>query len=138
MKILIICSKKFYPEIKNIKKKLEKMGHEISLPNSYEDPEAEERSWYMGIHSEFKKRMFNQSRYTIEQMDAVLCLNFDTEGHKNYIGGATFLELYEAFMNNKRIYLYHDIPDGMLFDEISGFDPVIIQEDLGLIENDGE
>ncbi len=138
MKILIICSKKFYPEIKNIKKKLEKMGHEISLPNSYEDPEAEERSWYMGIHSEFKKRMFNQSRYTIEQMDAVLCLNFDTEGHKNYIGGATFLELYEAFMNNKRIYLYHDIPDGMLFDEISGFDPVIIHEDLGLIENVGE
>ena len=138
MKILIICSKKFYPEIKKIKKKLEKMGHEISLPNSYEDPEAEERSWYMGIHSEFKKRMFNQSRYTIEQMDAVLCLNFDTEGHKNYIGGATFLELYEAFMNNKRIYLYHDIPDGMLFDQISGFDPVIIHEDLVLIENVGE
>ena len=76
MKILIICSKKFYPEIKEVKKKLEKKGHEIHLPNSYEDPEAEERSWNMGIHSEFKKRMFNQSRYTIEGMDSVLCLNF--------------------------------------------------------------
>ena len=57
---------------------------------------------------------------------------------KNYIGGATFLELYEAFMNNKKIYLYHDIPEGMLFDEISGFDPIIIHEDLGMIEDNGE
>ena len=136
MKILIICSKKFYPEIKEIKKKLEKKGHEISLPNSYEDPEAEERSWKMGIHSEFKKRMFNQSRYTIENMDAVLCLNFNKGKLKNYIGGATFLELYEAFMNNKKIYLYHNIPDGILFDELSGFNPIVINEDLGLIKDE--
>ena len=137
MKILIICSKKFYPEIKEIKKKLEKKGHEISLPNSYEDPEAEERAWNMGIHSEFKKRMFNQSRFTIENMDAVLCLNFTKGKLKNYIGGATFLELYEAFMNGKKIYLYHNIPDGILYDELSGFDPIVINEDLGLIK-DGE
>ena len=136
MKILIICSKSFYPEIKEIKKKLEKKGHEISLPNSYEDSGAEERAWNLGIHSEFKKRMFNQSRNTIEQMDAVLCLNFDKGKMKNYIGGATFLELYEAFMNNKKIYLYHDIPEGMLFDEISGFDPIIINEDLGMIKDE--
>ena len=44
MKILIVCSKKFYPEIKDIKKKLEKRGHEISLPNSYEDPLAEDNA----------------------------------------------------------------------------------------------
>ena len=137
MKIVIICSKKFYPEIKEIKKKLEKKGHEISLPNSYEDPEAEERAWNMGIHSEFKKRMFNQSRFTIENMDAVLCLNFTKGKLKNYIGGATFLELYEAFMNGKKIYLYHNIPDGILYDELSGFDPIVINEDLGLIK-DGE
>ena len=136
MKILIICSKKFYPEIKEIKKKLERRGHIISLPNSYEDPEAEERSWKMGIHSEFKKRMFNQSRYTIEQMDAVLCLNFNKGKLKNYIGGATFLELYEAFMNNKKIYLYHKIPDGILYDELSGFNPIVINEDLGLIKDE--
>ena len=138
MKILIICSKRFYPEIKSIQKKLEKKGHEISLPNSYEDPEAEKRSWDLGIHSEFKKRMFNQSRYTIEQMDAVLCLNFDKDKQKNYIGGATFLELYEAFMNGKKIYLYHDIPEWILYDEISGFDPIIINEDLGMIIDEGE
>ena len=136
MKILIICSKKFYPEIKEIKKKLEKKGHVISLPNSYEDPEAEARAWSMGLHSEFKKRRFNQSKYTIEQMDAVLCLNFDKGKLVNYIGGATFLELYEAFMNGKKIYLYHDIPEGMLYDEISGFDPIIINEDLELIKDE--
>ena len=136
MKILIICSKKFYPEIAKIKKRLEKKGHEITLPNSYEEPDAEELSWKAGIHSEFKKRMFNQSRYTIEQMDAVLCLNFTKDDLVNYIGGATFLELYEAFMNGKKIYLYHDIPEGMLYDEISGFNPIIINEKLEMIKDE--
>ena len=29
--------------------------------------------------------------------DAVLTLNFDKNGQKNYIGGATFLEVYDAW-----------------------------------------
>lgn len=53
---------------------------------------------------------------------------------ENYIGGATFIELYEAFKNNKKIYLYHDIPKGMLFDEIASFEPIVINENLDLIK----
>ena len=66
-------------------------------------------------------------------MDAVVTLNFDKNGKKNYIGGATFLELYEAFMANKKIYLYNNIPEGMLYDEISGFSPVILHGNIDLI-----
>ena len=29
--------------------------------------------------------------------------NFDKNGKKNYIGGATFIEIYEEFMKNKKI-----------------------------------
>lgn len=136
MKILIICSKAFYKNIPIIKQKLEEFGHEISLPNSYNNPQAEKESWDLGEkeHSEFKARMFKQSKETIEKMDAVLTLNFDKNGQKNYIGEATFLELYEAFINNKKIYLYNDIPEGMLYDEIQGFSPTVIHGNIDLLK----
>lgn len=136
MKILIICSKAFYKDIAPIKEKLESMGHEIELPNSYYDPDVEKKSWDLGekAHAEFKARMFRMSAERIATMDAVLTLNFDKNGEKNYIGGATFLEIYEAFMKNKKIYLYNDIPNGMLFDEISGFSPIVINGDLKLLK----
>ena len=70
------------------------------------------------------------SKERIQTIDAVLTLNYDKNGQKNYIGGATFLELYEAFMANKKIFLYHEIPEGMLYDEINGFSPIIINENL--------
>jgi len=38
MKIFIICSKVFYEKIPEIKKKLEDAGHEITLPNCFDDP----------------------------------------------------------------------------------------------------
>lgn len=136
MKILIICSKAFYKDIAPIEEKLKEMGHEVELPNSYYEPDAEKKSWDLGPeeHSKFKARMFKMSAERIETMDAVLTLNFDKNGKKNYIGGATFIELYEAFMKNKKIFLYNNIPEGMLFDEISGFSPVVINGDLNLVK----
>lgn len=136
MKILIICSKAFYKEIEPIKGKLEEMGHIVELPNSYDEPDAEEKSWNLGKkeHSEFKERMLKMSQERIATMDAVLTLNFDKHGKKNYIGGATFIELYEAFMKNKKIYLYNDIPEGIFYDEISGFLPIVINGDLNLVK----
>ena len=128
MKILIICSKAFYKDIAIIKEKLEQLGHIIELPNAYNEPDAEKKCWDLGEkeHAEFKER--------IADMDAVLTLNFDKNGKKNYIGGATFLELYEAFMGNKKIFLWNDIPEGMLYDEISGFSPIVINGDLDLVK----
>lgn len=142
MKILIICSKRFYDNIPNIKKELIKNDIEVFLPNCYDDPATEERMWHLGKdkHQEFKAKMYKQSEDTIKNMDAVLVLNFDknTEGkiEKNYIGGATFLEMYDAFRLNKKIYLYNDIPKGILYDEIEGFAPIIINGDLSKIKED--
>lgn len=77
-----------------------------------------------------KSQLFHRSRERVRQMDAVLALNFDKNGQKNYIGGSTFLELYEAFMEGKKIYLWNDIPEGLLYDEISAFSPAVIHGDL--------
>ena len=139
MKILIICSKNFYKDIEVIKNKLEDIGHEIVLPNCYDDPETENKMRKLGgkQHREFKAKMFRRSENVIKDMDAVLVLNFDKEKdgiiYKNYIGGATFLEMYDAFRFNKKIYLYNDIPQGMLYDEIDGFGPIVINGDISKI-----
>ena len=140
MKILIICSKKFYSKIEEVKKDLEQKGHEIFLPNCYDDPTAEEKMWNLGKeeHQKFKAKMYKQSEDTISNMDAVLVLNLDKEKDgqilKNYIGGATFLEMYDAFRLEKKIFLYNDIPEGMLYDEIEGFGPIVINGNLDLVK----
>ena len=133
MKLLIICSKRFYSNIASIKEKLERNNIDVFLPNCYDGPSTEEKMWSLGKkeHQKFKAKMYKQSEETIKDMDAVLVLNFDKSNEeKNYIGGATFLEIYDAFRLKKKIYLYNDIPEGMLYDEIQGFNPIIINGDL--------
>ena len=142
MKVLIICSKRFYSNIPNIKKQLEENKIEVFLPNCYDDPKTEEKMWKLGEeeHQKFKAKMYKQSEETIKNMDGVLVLNFDknTNGkiEKNYIGGATFLEIYDAFRLNKKIYLYNEISEGILFDEIQGFAPTIINGDLSKLKDE--
>ena len=144
MKLLIICSKKFYKNIPNIKKELTKNNIEVFLPNCYDDPTTEERMWHLGKvkHQEFKAKMYKQSEEIISKVDAVLVLNLDKEKngkvYKNYIGGATFLEMYDAFRLNKKIYLYNEIPEGILYDEIEGFAPIIINGDLSVIKENAQ
>lgn len=135
MKIFIICSKAFYSQIPKIKTELESRGHEITLPNSFDNPNAENEMRNLGseIHSGWKAEMIRHSEQVITGMDAVLVLNFEKNGVRNYIGGATFLEMYDAFRLNKRIYLFNPIPDNMLMDEIIGFKPAIINGDLSQI-----
>lgn len=130
MKIFIICSKAFYSEIKPIKEYLENKGFEVFVPHTYLNPEKEQEAWDGESHSEFKARMFKLSEERIKKMDAVLVLNYEKHGIKNYIGGSTFLEMYEAFRNNKKIYMYNPIPEGLLYDEIDGFSPIIINGNL--------
>ena len=112
MKILIICSKRFYDNIPNIKKELIKNDIEVFLPNCYDDPATEERMWHLGKdkHQEFKAKMYKQSEDTIKNMDAVLVLNFDknTEGkiEKNYISSILKL-IFIFYLLKCNAYIEH-------------------------------
>lgn len=140
MKIFLICSKKFYDRVAEAKEVLESVGNEIILPNCYDDPGTEARTIEQGeeAHKEFKTRMYQLSREKINECDAVVVLNFDTVKNgverKNYIGGATFLEMYDAYLLGKEIYLYNDIPECDFKDEIEGMGPVVLNGDLSLIQ----
>lgn len=67
MKIFIICSKKFYDRIPEIQEKLESNGHNITLPNCYDDPNSEDRYRDMGhnSHSKWKSGMIRHSTTVI-------------------------------------------------------------------------
>lgn len=129
MKVLIICSKSFYDKIPLVSIKLKSKGHEVFYPNCYNNPESEALMWQKGekAHQEFKKTMFMNSEKQIQEVDAVLVLNYSKNNSLNYIGGATFLEMYDAFRFNKKIYLINPIPKGILYDEIQGLNPIILK-----------
>ncbi|MFA7252474.1 MAG: hypothetical protein WC027_01320 [Candidatus Paceibacterota bacterium] len=135
MKIFIICSKNFYDRIPEIKETLEKMGHIITLPNCYNDPgtEARYRDMSKEEHSKWKAEKLLHSTDVINNNDSVLVLNFEKNDIQNYIGGATFLEMYDAFRLGKKIFMFNDIPEGILKDEINGFGPIIINGDLSKV-----
>ncbi len=135
MRILIICSKYFYSAIPPIKETLERAGHSITLPNCFDDPGTEERMRTSGnkTHAKWKASMIAHSEKIIATQDAVLVPNFEKHSQPNYIGGATFLEIYDAFRLGKVIYMYNPIPAGMLHDELCGFQPVILNGKLELI-----
>ena len=136
MKIFIACSKHFYEKIEDIGKELEKLGHEISLPNSYDEPFKEEDMKKLGSeqHRKWKESMLKKNKDNIAPNEAVLVLNFEKNGEPNYLGGATFLETYHAWEMGKKIFLFNPIPENLLRDELLGFNPTIINGDLSLIK----
>ncbi|MCX6753214.1 MAG: hypothetical protein NTW62_02635 [Candidatus Nomurabacteria bacterium] len=135
MKIFICTSKHLYSQIPPIKESLKKSGHIITLPNSYDNPLKEQEMKNVGIaeHSKWKGEMLRLQKEKVNMNDAILVLNFEKNGQANYIGGATFLEIYMAFELGKKIFLYNPIPESFLKDELLGMNPLIINGDLGLI-----
>lgn len=135
MKIFICASKHFYSQIEPIKKILEDKGHIITLPNSYDNPGREEEMKQIGDkdHSKWKGDMLRLQKEKVDANDAVLVLNFEKNNQINYIGGATFLEIYMAFELGKKIFLYNPIPEGLLKDELLGMNPIVLNGNLNPI-----
>lgn len=132
MKILMVCSRYFYKKIPPIKEKLEREGHEITLPNSYEEPFKEESMKKLGQeeHIKFKQRMMRLHEPKIKENDAILVLNFEKNGIPNYLGGGTFMEIVKAWELNKKIFFFNEIPNNIFTEELIGINPVIINGDL--------
>ncbi len=136
MKIFICCSKYLYGKIPEIKQFLEKAGHQIILPNSFEEPLKEEEMKKISKeeHIKWKSTMIKLQAHKVRESDALLVLNFEKNGQPNYIGGATFLEIFRAWELNKKIYLMNPIPENLLNDELTAMDPIILNQDLTKIK----
>ena len=136
MKIFIVCSKHLYHKIPEIKKELERGGHKITLPNSYDEPFKEEEMKKKSVenHRKFKQKMMRLQEPKIKINDAILVLNLEKKGIPNYIGGGTFMEVIKAWELNKKIFFYNPLPKCSFSDELLAINPLIILGDLSKIK----
>ena len=136
MNIFICCSKAFYGKVEEVKGQLEVFGHKITLPNSFDNPGREDEYRLQGAkaHADWKAEMLREQNQKIAANDAIVVLNLDKNGQPNYVGGATFLEIFKAFELGKLIYMYNPIPNNLLHDEILGMSPIILNGDLSLLK----
>ena len=136
-KIMIASSTAFYNEIDKISNFLKENNYEIIYPNGYNEDYEE----YDDITKQYKL-FYTMSKEKISKADELLVLNFTkTKNNKtlnNYIGPSTFLEMYEVFMNNKKIYLYTNLPDEdhILYDDIKAMNPICLNKNIEEIIND--
>ena len=117
-------------------KELEKLGHEVVLPEFTHEYAAMDTLDAMHTESAKNKVEYDLIRGYFEKIkdsDAILVANVERKGIKGYIGGNSFLEMGFAFVLNKPIYLLHEIPDVGYRDEIEAMSPVILGGDFSLV-----
>ena len=142
MKITICGSIVFAHEMHDLAQKLEKLGHEVIIPVSANkilkgefsvDQIIEEKRTDKFAQRTLENDAIRDYYKKIVESEAVLIVNLDKNGIENYIGGNAFLEMGFAYVLNKKIFLYNDIPDMAYKDEIMVMQPAVIYRDLGKI-----
>jgi nucleoside 2-deoxyribosyltransferase len=136
--IITICgSMQFHKEMRDVQSRLKSTGHTALVPKSidlmdthgYVHPAQDEERINAKIQYDFIREHFRK----IEKADAILILNYDKKGVRNYIGGNTFLEMGLAFWLGKKIYLLHPIPDMDYRTEMHAMQPTVLDGDLSKI-----
>jgi len=143
MKIVICGSIEITPEIKEISDELIKIGHKTEIPLTSQkiikgeltmkEFKQEKKNNGDGSFRKIEDDLIKRYYRIIDESDAVLILNIDKNGIKNYIGGNTFLEMAFAHVLDKEIFLYNGIPQMSYTDEIIAMQPMIINQDLSKI-----
>lgn len=144
MKITILGSSAFRKEKVELFDKLKELGHEPIIHPHYIESVKEGKTYIMdridkGEHAQLKIENDYIMWYynAIVSSDAVLVVNLEKNGQKNYIGGNVFLEIGFAYVNKKKIFLYNDYPlkdECKYMDEIEAMQPIVINQDLSKIK----
>lgn len=137
MKTVIACSMSAAKLCLSVKRELVKLGHNVVVPRNIDKYASEELSlehkWESSRHK-IEHDLIRGYYQIIADSDALLVINQDKQGQKNYIGGNTFLEIGFAHVLNKPVYLYNDIPDMSYTSEIIAMSPIVISGDLSKIK----
>lgn len=135
MKICICCSLSFTDKVRKIAEELEKLGHEVLLPNGilldvihkpdFDPVASKHNNGYDAIREHFDK---------IKDSDAILVCNFTKNDVENYIGANTFLEMGFAYYVGKPIFVFNPLPDyKYINNEILSFRVKVLNGDFGKI-----
>lgn len=138
MKIAICASMIFTKKMLEIKEKLEKLGHEACVSGFIEQyvGKSEKEKKELTIYHKNEKDAIREYWGQIQKADAILVLNYDKRGIKNYIGGNTLMEIGFAHVLNKKIFLLNPIPEISYYQsEIEAVKPIVIHNDLSQIRD---
>ena len=137
MKIGIIGSMQFTEKMIEVRDQLRKLGHEAFLTDLHDAfiGKSDEEKEKIKIDQKNNLDAIKEFWRAMQGADAVLVLNFDKHGIKNYIGGNTLMEIGFAHVLNQKIFLWNPIPEIPYYkSEIEAVKPVIINGDLSLIK----
>ena len=136
MKIGIIGSMQYTEKMLEARDELIKRGHNAFVTN-LADPfvgKTDEEKETIKIHQKNNLDAIREFWRLMQGADAVLVMNFDKHGVKNYIGGNTLMEIGFAHVLDQKIFLYNPIPEIPYYkSEIEAVKPVIINGDLSKI-----
>jgi hypothetical protein len=139
MKVYVLGSTSFMKEMVDAKNQLCVLGFDGWIHPHYEafvrgeKPEHIAR-WKNGERAALKREnnYFHEHYKHILESDAVLIVNGEKHGIKNYIGGNVLIEMWQAYVNHKKIFFLNDMPSGLSYmDEIEAMDPICLLGDLG-------
>jgi len=125
----------FAEQMFETKNSLEKAGHTAFVPSDTVDclgrPE-------LNMDMEHCKRLQIDKECfdKIAESDAILVLNYEKNGVKGYVGGATLMEIGLARHLDKRIFLLNDLPSEeelRYVHEIKLTEPIVLKGDLSRI-----
>lgn len=136
MKIGIIGSMQFTDKMVEIREQLNKAGHSAFVTDLHKTmigKNAEEIE-KIKLHQKFYMDAIREFWREMQGADAVLVLNIDKNGIKNYVGGNTLMEIGFAHVLNQKIFLLNPIPEmPYCKTEIEAIKPIIINGDLSKI-----
>jgi len=134
MTITICGSIKFFDQMLEAKRKLEKMDHTILMPVKADgvDYWSEDNTTRVQAKKQFE--FISEHMDKIDKSDAILVVNITKGDIENYIGANTFLEIGFAHYRDKKIYLLNPIPtQKYIEDEILTVEPIVLNGDLAKI-----
>ena len=138
MKIYVLGSNSFMHQMVKAKNDLINLGYEGWIHPDYEALVRGEKLDILtraeqGEHTSVKREN-NYLRVHYQNIcasDAVLVVNLTKNGIENYIGGNVLIEMGQAYVNNKIIFLLTKIPTQLPYiPEIECMDPICLNGDL--------
>lgn len=144
-RVYVLGSSHFMKEMVACSERLRELGYDGWIHPDYEAFVRGEKQhivqrWSEGDpteHAKIKKENnYLKSHYSgILESDAMLFVNAEKRGVKNYIGGNVLIEMGQCFVNDKKIFLLYDVPsESPYLAEIQSMDPIPLHgrlEDIG-------
>lgn len=130
--IITICgSIKFFNQMIEVQKELERMGHTIFMPIQADGVDYWSEDGASRVQAKKKLELISEHMNKIEKSDAILVVNITKKEIENYIGANTFLEIGFAHYRDKKIYLLNPAPNQKYIeDEMLTMEPIVINGDL--------